>query len=158
MRKPDAFLRFAGILLLLLSVAGCSSENPWKRESDALLSRSEQLENQLKQLNMSIDSLWDTTTVQLAKALPADFPPIDREIFLKARNADHIRMFMSFQHLSPDAQALVQEAGAYDTMLAGKVRSFQAELDMFEMQKLHFLKKVEAHDPVTSRAFAEKLK
>ena len=157
-RKLNVLTLFAGLLLLLLSVAGCTSENPWEKESNALLSRSEQLEKRLNQLNMRIDSLWDTTTVQLAKALPADFPPIDRDIFLKARNADHIKMFMSFQHLSPEAKALVQQAGMFDTMLADQARHLRTELELFEQEKTQFLKNVEEHDPATSKAFAEKLK
>ena len=97
-------LLLAGCLLKLQS---CAPQSPWEEESEALLRKTTALEDLHHQLNLRIDSLWDVTTDQLAGMMPSDFPSIDREIFLKARNADHMRMFMSFDLLSDDAQNLV---------------------------------------------------
>ena len=137
---------------------GCQHKKQWQQEEEVLLQKAHELDTRLAHLNARIDSLWDTTSVQLAQKIPADFPAIDRDIFIKARNADHIRMFMSYKQLSDDAKAIVNHAGTQDSLLAIQVRAYYLERQDFEQKKLLFLSEVEKHDKAASRECAEKLR
>jgi hypothetical protein len=152
---------FAPIIVLfsiLLTLQSCGHERHWKQEGDALLLRSQELDNQLILLNTRIDSLWDTTSTQLANALPPDFPSIDRDIFINARNADHIRMFMSYKLLDAATQSLVMQAGSYDSLLALQVRDLFLEQQKFEQEKNQFLAQLEKQDKAAGQEFAEKFR
>jgi len=146
------------LLSILLAFPGCLPDNQWKQEGDALLLRSRDLDDQLVLLNTQIDSLWDTTSIQLANALPPDFPSIDRDIFINARNADHIRMFMSYKLLDSATQALVIQAGVYDSILAQQVHGLFLARQEFEREKIQFLGQVEKQDKSASQDYAEKFR
>ncbi|HZV68030.1 MAG TPA: hypothetical protein VFG10_00720 [Saprospiraceae bacterium] len=146
-------LTFLSAILILTS---CNQQSDWEIESAQLLRKSNELDLKHLQLNRRIDSLWDATSISLNEALPDDFPSIDRNIFLKARNADHIRMFMSYKLLDEKAKALVNKAGEYDEMLAVQVRNLFAQQHDFEEQKINFLSKVEHKDQRASRLYAER--
>lgn len=146
-----AFLCFVTTILAVC----CNSAASEQERYQTLLGRAQSLEHRHCQLNASIDSLWDVTSQQLDKALPKNFPAIDRGIFLRARNADHIRMFMSFKQLSPDAQSIVNEAGKYDTSLAAQVRGLLEEKQSFEREKIRFLKNIGKTN--TSEVYAKAL-
>lgn len=154
--KSSGTIQYILCLLLpgTLLLAACDHTNAWQAESEVLLHRGDSLETQHQLINARIDSLWDATTAVLAASIPEDFPPTDREIFLKARNADHIRMFMSFKSLSPDAQAVVDNAGKYDAMLAGQIRELQAKQLAFEMEKTKFLESVEKANQQAGQMYA----
>jgi len=136
-------------------LTACHPREQWDKQSALLLQQADQLEARQIQLNTRIDSLWDATTAALAKALPADFPPTDRDIFLKARNADHIRMFMSYKLLDANAKDLVNKAGEYDEMLANQVRELYAQRQNFEKEKIQFLSQVERRDKKAGQHYAE---
>jgi len=138
--------------------SACQNQHPWQQEEETLLQQAHELDTRLDHLNASIDSLWDTTSVLLAQQLPPDFPAIDRDIFIKARNADHIRMFMSYKALDDNTKALVNNAGTQDSMLANKVRALYTERQEFEQKKLLFLSEVEKHDKAASRECVEKIR
>jgi len=138
-------------------LSACDPQGQWDKQSALLLQQADQLEAKQIQLNTRIDSLWDATTEALAKALPSDFPPTDRDIFLKARNADHIRMFMSYKLLDAQTQDLVNKAGQYDEMLANQVRDLYAQRQNFEKEKIQFLSQVERHDKKAGQHYAEQL-
>ena len=127
-------------------------------EGEELVHQAVLLDAKHLQLNTRIDSLWDATSASLNTGLPADFPPVDRDIFLKARNADHIRMFMSFKDISPELQALVAKAGEYDQLLAQEMRELQMEQQDFEQRKNVFLQKVAEQNEATSDAYALKFR
>lgn len=142
------------LLGTMLTLLACTTSN----QKEALLQQALALEQRNCQLNASIDSLWDATAAQLESALPASFPAIDRDIFLKARNANHIRMFMSFKQLDSKSQALVNQAGQYDEMLAAKVHHLLVEKQQFEAQKNQFLQQLAQKDLSASQAFAKKIR
>jgi hypothetical protein len=147
--------------LLLVAVWGfwaCDSRSQWEKENAELHRQMTDLEHRQKSLQASIDSLWDITSAQLAAALPAGFPPTDRDIFLNARNADHIRMFMSFKLLDADAQSLVNQAGEQDEILAAQARALLEERQAFEQHKNQFLQKVAAEDESAGRLYASKFR
>lgn len=154
------FISISTVLFLafIAAIAGCDGNSRWEKEQSGLLSQAAYLEHRHSQLNASIDSLWDVTTAQLTAALPSSFPVQDRNIFLKARNADHIRMFMSFKQLAPETQSLVIKAGEYDSLLAAQVRALLAQSQEFEQQKMQFLRKVEQRDTAASRLYADELR
>lgn len=137
-----------------IGMNACVSENRWEAERKTLVAEATQIKDQHHLLNQRIDSLWDATAIELAAALPADFPVIDRDIFIKARNADHIRMFMSYQALREDTKALVNAAGKYDEMLAKHVRDLQWRQQKYEEHKTQFLTNVFQHDPEAGKRFA----
>ena len=126
--------------------------------AEALLQRAEQLQSEYAHINASIDSLWDATSAQLESSLPSDIPPVDRDIFLKSRNADHIRMFMSFEKLSPQLQSLVNEAGRYDELLASRMKNLAIEKQEFEKQKMQLLLDLERENAGTSKYYAERFR
>lgn len=146
-------------ILLLLSAMmlfpACDDRAAWRVEGDQLISKATSLSQQHDMLNIRIDSLWDTTTAVLAAAIPEDFPPTDREIFLHARNADHIRMFMSFKTLDAETQALVDNAGRFDEKLASQVRALQQQQQVFEKEKIEFLSKLDGTAPDDFRYYAD---
>lgn len=143
------------LLPALLILTACGHKAAWQAESEVLLHRGDSLEAQHQLINTRIDSLWDAVTATLAAGIPEDFPPTDREIFLKARNADHIRMFMSFKSLSPEVQAIVDSAGRYDAMLAMQIRDLQIRQQDFELEKNQFLARVEKSDLKAGQMYAE---
>lgn len=145
-------------LACVLVLSACSTNNSWEKECADLRRQSAELEHRHCQLNASIDSLWDTTSTRLAQAFPPGFPATDRAIFLKARNADHIRMFMSFKQLDAGTQALVSEAGQYDAILAAQMRALLEQTQAFESKKIQFLRKVEAQDTAIIRIYADALR
>ncbi|HSF90367.1 MAG TPA: hypothetical protein VLA46_13180 [Saprospiraceae bacterium] len=147
-------LQMVLLLYFLVTLPACNDRAAWKAEGDGLISQATILQQQHDVLNVRIDSLWDTTTAALAAAIPDDFPPTDREIFLHARNADHIRMFMSFKTLDAATQALVDSAGRYDEMIAGQLRTLQQQRQAFEKQKLAFLQKMAGTAPEDFRYYA----
>lgn len=147
---------FNYLLIIFISIlVGCKQEKPWEEEGNALIDEADRLEQQHLLLDARIDSLWDATTVSLEAAIPADFPPTDREIFLNARNADHIRMFMSFKQLSPETQSLVDAAGKYDAMLASDIKTLQLQKEDFEKRKIQFLRKVDEQSKEACLQYAE---
>ena len=148
-------LFIAAISLLSIS---CNQSKSWENEYVLLEKEGAQLNNEYHQLNVRVDSLWDATTAHLAKAIPEDFPPTDRDIFLNSRNADHIRMFMSFQKLDTATQAIVNDAGKQDALLAGQMRVLQHEIEGFEQKKIAYLREIEQHDPLAGKKFAERFK
>jgi hypothetical protein len=135
-------------------MSACRSDDTWDKESQTLHAEAIELNKQHRLLNQRIDSLWDATAIELAASLPPDFPAIDRDIFIKARNADHIRMFMSYQALREDTKALVNAAGKYDEMLAKHVLDLQWRQEKFEAHKTQFLTNVFHHDPEAGQRFA----
>lgn len=156
MKRSGTIHPFLYLLLpSLLILSACDRTASWNAESEGLLHRADSLEMQHHIINTRIDSLWDATTAVLASEIPEDFPPTDREIFLKARNADHIRMFMSFKSLSPEAQAIVDSAGKYDAMLALQIRDLQISQQAFEQEKNQFLARVEKADQQAGQMYAE---
>lgn len=155
-------LVFSLSALLLLGVffalSACGSRSEWEKENANLHQELRNLELRQQSLQASIDSLWDVTSAQLAVALPAGFPPTDRNIFLNARNADHIRMFMSFKLLDADAQSLVNKAGQQDEILAAQARVLMEKRQDFERQKIQFLQKVAQTDEAAGRRYASKFR
>ena len=156
MRKFSIYI--LAMLGSLLASPGCGESDQWKEEYTDLLHRSVDLEHRHCQLKASIDSLWDITSTQLEHSLPPGFPPIDRDIFLKARNADHIRMFMSYKQLDSSVQSLVDNAGKYDALLAAQVHDLLRQRDAYEQQKIQFLRKVAAKDQAVSHTYADALR
>lgn len=154
MKKYANSMVAIALLGTMLTLFACTTSN----QKEVLLQQALALEQRHCQLNASIDSLWDATTAQLKSAMPADFPAIDRDIFLKARNANHIRMFMSFKQLDSKCQALVNQAGQYDEVLAAKVYHLMAEKQQFEAQKNQFLQQLAKKDLAGSQAFAQKIR
>jgi|SRR5688500_10324187 len=130
------------VSISLVALWVCSSCNNNDQQAKALLLKAEELQNRHKLIENEIDSLWDLTTAKLALGLPETIPPSDRDIFLNSRNADHMRMFMSFSKLDRSLQEVVFEAGRYDQMLAAKIRSLSNERLAFEKEILQFLKKI----------------
>lgn len=135
---------------------GCSTEQQWEQESEKIIQQSTAMDSRYRLLNSRIDSLWDATTAHLEKKLPPDIPPIDRDIFLKARNADHIRMFKSFELLDTETQSMINAAGEYDKMLAIEARNLFEQQRKLEQVKNRFLKEVGSADEEAVRRYAHK--
>ena len=158
MRTP-VFPVKAGLLFVFMTLLpACHPNQNWENESTDLLHHAIALEQEHAAINAGIDSLWDVTTLALEKALPPDFPPVDREIFLTSRNADHIRMFMTFKTLPSDIQAMVDAAGKEDERLAVKARILMEEKQEFEKEKNQFLQSIEQQDTSVRRFYADQFR
>lgn len=138
-RCATSLLIYCGFFLLL---TGCHPSDAIQQEGDSLLASITSLQHRHHRLDAQVDSLWDTTVMQLEKYIPSDFPPVDRKIFLTSRNADHIRMFMTFHQLPEEAQALINHTGLRDQQLANQVLRLQQEMDSLQKQKLTFLSEI----------------
>lgn len=143
------------LLLLTLIVTGCFQTPNWEAESDRLLLVADSLNVQHAAIIAEIDSLWDETTAVLEASLPEDFPPVDRKIFLSARNADHIRMFQSYSTLPADVQELVDHAGEYDAVLASRIRALHHQKQQYLYQKTQFLESVSLVDQQAAQMYAD---
>jgi hypothetical protein len=146
------------VIISLFTGWHCGGSENWRIEEEKLYSRMMELQTRHSEINSSIDSLWDATSSMLDEALPADLPPVDRNIFLNSRNADHIRMFMSFEKIDPALQKLVNDAGIQDKKLAQALHTLLEEKLEFERDKLDFIRKVEKHDGSAADVFTERLK
>jgi hypothetical protein len=135
-------------------LVACRDQRSYDDEAAALLARGSALAMRHASLQEQVDSLWDTTTAKLAEALPPDLPPVDRDIFLHARNADHIRMFMSFKDLDTTTREIVHAAGRADQALAAETRRLAEEIRRYEADKLAFLAAVGRTDEAAQRHFA----
>lgn len=159
LQKKRGFYRFATLVLGSWAVlSGCGQQEKWENECAHLLEQRSGLQQRRCQLDARVDSLWDATSEQLMRVLPASFPAADREIYLKSRNADHIKMFMSFHTLDSSTQRLVNNAGVYDAALATQIRDWMGEYQAFEQQKIQFLKQVDQHDTEVGRGYATLLR
>jgi hypothetical protein len=143
---------------MLQTFTGCGQQSRWNNEDVVLEQRAIDLERRHRLLNQSIDSLWDATSFHLAHAIPAGFPPLDSALFVNARNADHIRMFMSFDLLDAETQAIVNAAGAYDQRLAAQIHGLIREKQEFLAQKNTFLQKVAETSLTESQRLAARLR
>lgn len=151
-------LLFATACLSLFSACAAPDSD---RESalTALAARARELNLHHAQLDARIDSLWDRTALQLEKALPPDFPPVDREIFLTSRNVYHITMFMSFDRLDQATKDLVYAAGKEDEQLSGEMQELAEAQRSFEADKMRFLDEIsQSAGREAAVAYTEKLK
>ena len=155
-----SLLRFLiySFTLLFLACNSLDEKSKWENESLKLINIGNNLEYRHNALNNSVDSLWDDVSRKIESSLQKDFPSVDREIFLNSRNADHIRMFMSFQLLQKDIQTLINEAGKKDKMLADQIRSLANEMQEFENRKMKFLSKVYRYDEEASKSYTNKFR
>ena len=142
----------------LLTLMSCGHENKWEQESATLIKSSKDLSDRHLQLDASVDSLWDVTTTTLEKQLPEDFPSIDRSIFLKARNADHMMMFKSFDLLDADTKSLIIQAGEYDKKISQQMMNLMEEGSKLERDKNQFLSEVAQQDLKLSRQYADQFR
>ena len=145
----------AGIMLALIS---CGNQNQWEQESAGLIKSSMDLADRHHLLDARVDSLWDTTTALHEKQLPLDFPSIDRDIFLKARNADHMTMFKSYELLDTQTKSLIVQAGLYDQKIAKEMQELMEERSILEKSKNHFLSEVAQSDLKLSRQYANQFR
>ena len=139
---------------VLFAFFSCNQENKWEAERDSLIRQSEQWNRRFDHLNHNIDSLWDVTSAALEKGMPANFPTTDRDIFLHSRNADHIRMFMSYKTLDTTLQHLVIDAGHKDSLLAAEMRQLHLDKNALEDSISDFLQQVVLSDPAAGRRYA----
>ncbi len=148
----------AGCTFILLNQISCTKENKWNKESALLLQSSKDLMTRHHQLDTSVDSLWDVTTTNLEKQLPLDFPSSDREIFLKARNVYHMKMFKSYELLDTNAKSLIVQAGEYDQKIAQQMQELMEEGSQLDRNKNQFLNEVAQTDPKLSRQYADQFR
>lgn len=158
MRPLSIFLILVFLTLASRFFLGCRGDDATAREYAGLLHRAEALEQRHCRLRTSTDSLWDTTTERLAQALPTDLPAADRVVFLRARNADHIRMFRSYHELDAETRSLVDQAGRYDSILAVRVLDLAGQQQAFEREKNRFLRRVNECDQTAGRKYADQLR
>lgn len=148
----------AGLAFAVQTQFSCKGSNQWDQESATLINSSKDLADRHQLLDASVDSLWDTTTTILEKQLPLDFPSIDRDIFLNARNADHMMMFKSYELLDTNTKSLIVQAGLYDQKLAQQMQVLMEERTKLERSKNQFLGEVAQSDEKLSRQYAQQFR
>jgi len=158
MKTIWTYCLFTGWACIMLTQWSCKETNQWDQESATLIKSSQDLSNRHQQLDASVDSLWDITTSTLEKQLPQNFPSIDREIFLNARNADHMKMFKSYELLDTNTKSLIEQAGLYDQKIAQQMQVLMEERSQLERNKVQFLGKVAQSDRELSRQYADQFR
>ena len=143
------------LIASIFLIPACQQSSSWEAEGKSLIQEGQQLRQRHDQFDARVDSLWDATTEVLRIAIPADFPPTDREIFLNARNADHIKMFMSFKSLPQETQTLVNVADSIDQQIAKGIVKLHEEQIAFDQKKIDFLVKVSKEDPAAVQQYAQ---
>ena len=158
MKTSWTYCLFAGLAFAILTQFSCKETHQWDQESAALIKTSKDLVDRHQQLDASVDSLWDATTAILEKQLPGNFPSIDREIFLNARNADHMMMFKSYELLDDNTKSLIVQAGLYDQKLAKEMQELMEQISQLEKSKNQFLSDVAQSDLKQSRLYASQFR
>ena len=158
MKTSWTYCLFAGLVCTMLTQLSCKETNQWEQESATLINSSKDLAARHLQLDASVDSLWDITTSILEKQLPQDFPSIDRDIFLNARNADHMKMFKSYELLDTNTKSLIEQAGLYDQKIAQQMQELLEERSQLERNKVQFLGKVAQSDRDLSRQYGDQFR
>jgi len=158
MKTSWTYCLFAGLACTMLTQLSCKENNQWEQESTTLINSSKDLAARHLQLDASVDSLWDITTSILEKQLPQDFPSIDRDIFLNARNADHMKMFKSYELLDTNTKSLIEQAGLYDQKIAQQMQELLEERSQLERNKVQFLGKVAQSDRDLSRQYGDQFR
>ncbi len=148
----------AGCTVIMLSLVSCGNKNHWDQQSAILIRSSKDLITRHHQLDTSVDSLWDVTTTNLEKQLPKNFPSTDREIFLKARNVYHMKMFKSYELLDTNTKSLIVQAGEYDQKIAHQMQELMEEGSQLDRSKNQFLNEVAQTDPKLSRQYADQFR
>lgn len=155
--KNNVILPGSFWIIAILLLPGCQDQVDWDQEAMRLQQNGEKLNHDYEHLNAMIDSLWDYTTECIAGAMPPEVPPVDRQIFLTSRNADHIRMFDSFQLLPDSIKALVDTAAVKDQRIADRLQVLAQQRQDFEKEKLEFLKEVAKREPTRYKMYATRL-
>ncbi len=158
MRPVHLYPSFLLFLLSLFTFCACQSHSKWDVEAAQLFRQAAAINHQHMEINARIDSLWTATSTRLSNDIPADFPSVDRDIFIKARNADHMRMFMSFKLLDTTLQSVINRAGQYDQQLAMQLQALSLEQQSFEQQKMNFLRSISEKNPEAGERYASKFR
>ena len=158
MKTISTYCLIVGWIGIMLAMTSCRQENQWDQESAQLITSSEELTKLHHQLDTRVDSLWDATTTILEKQLPNDFPSIDRTIFLNARNADHMKMFKSYELLDSNTKSVIEQAGEYDQKIALQMQDLMQETSRLEKSKNQFLSKVAQSNLKLSRQYADQFR
>lgn len=151
-------------LLCTLGITGlailcsCQSAAHWDQKASQLEAHADSLDLAFSMINQSIDSLWDSTTAYIARTIPETVPPVDREIFLTSRNANHIHMFESFQLLPETTQSLVDKAAIEDEKLAAKLVDLTIKKQLQEKERMAFLSEVATQEPGLLGRYAERFR
>lgn len=116
--------KVSALLLLILVLFACSShsepETLLQAKSIALQKKAARCE--MQNLESQATSLWDSVSLVLDQTLPDSMPADERRNMLKVRNTSLIQMFMVYDSLEQPIQALVEEAGKKDEMIAAQMR------------------------------------
>jgi hypothetical protein len=144
--------------LALTTLCSCNSNVKWQRESEKIIQSISALQYHHQLLDQRVDSLWDETTRQLALHLPQNFPAVDRAIFLKARNADHIRMFKSYELLDQDTKDLIDRAGKMDETIAVEMHQLLDQQLELEHTRNEFLRQVADTDVESSQQYEDQFR
>ena len=143
-------------LLLFVGLVACNHQNAYNKTAASLLLKSKQLNQEYQHINAHIENLWDSTSALLACELPAELPPIDRNIFINSRSAYHIRMFMSYKNLNTHIHSIVNAAALKDELLRDQLHKHIKLQQDFENQKNKFLTDISKHDMTLYHLYSEK--
>lgn len=152
------YLAFSISIIGLVIVCGCHSADHWDQRAIQLEADADRLDMAYLQINRSIDSLWDSTTACIARTMPETIPPVDREIFLTSRNANHIRMFESFHMLPETTQSLVDKAAIEDQKLADRLADLAVQKQMQEKERMAFLSELASQEPGLLNRYADRFR
>ncbi len=141
------YLVFTLGIIGLAILCSCQSAAQWDQKASQLEAHADSLDLAYSMINKSIDSLWDSTTACIARTMPETVPPVDREIFLTSRNANHIRMFESYQWLPETTKSVIEKAAIEDEKLADRLMDLADKKQMQEKERLVFLSEVASQEP-----------
>ncbi len=131
-------MRYFHHLLFLCSVFifSCQENSRYESRLVSLAQEYTVLQCQLKELHETAGKTWEEMTAILAVNLPADVPERERQYMLLSSNADHIRMFESYQSFDDSVKYALATTEKRDAELAAKVMRIKQRLTQIDEAKM----------------------
>ncbi len=118
---------FPKMIAFCLLTIGCQSASDYERRIHDIASREKVIDCELQYLRDSVGMEWERVNTMLEGKLPATMPSEEKNNMLRAKNANLIRMFESYQALGDEVKMAVDKAERKDESMAGQIMQFRKE-------------------------------
>lgn len=143
MDKPQWLLIF--LIFPFLSTS-CIKED-YVAESQTLFNEIKVLQCREMALKSRVDSIWGHLSQSLEEKLPEDMPYQERINMVTLRNADLIRMFDSYDSLSPSTHRMVDSIEMMDKEVVSEFSGMKSEMAALEERRMKLFERVESESP-----------
>ncbi|MEZ4948494.1 MAG: hypothetical protein R2784_03750 [Saprospiraceae bacterium] len=122
-----------GILIISLFIISCWN-TPQQKDGNhvnrvsSLIEKQKRTECRLSELKDSIDRTWDEINEMMVKNLPDLIGAEEAESIVKVRNAEHLRMFQSYDKLDSSIIDVIDQAEIADKRFAQSIKDLKFDL------------------------------